>query len=282
MSRILERPRAVITNRLEALFESGTVTVIAGWNPEFLGIRQFAHVSVETSVSDDGLRQRLAGLDSTVFASVTSGNHDMVLDLRVADQNELYSVLATIREFPGVVALNTQLYIEVIGEALLPRGAMVKPERVDDIDRTIVQLLQVDGRASYQSLSDVVHISPGAVKKRLNLLLERNLVSIGAVVSNRSLIGRAAAGIGLNVSGDGASTIAALSEQPGIEFLARVIGRFDVLLTVTAETVDALSARLDTIRGLVGVNKMESWVHLRTLKERYPVSFGGPRPFSQG
>lgn len=51
----------------------------------------------------------------------------------------------------------------------------------DDIDRSIIELLQKDGRMSIQEIANQVAITPSAVRKRIQRLEDANIMRIVAV-----------------------------------------------------------------------------------------------------
>jgi hypothetical protein len=73
-----------------------------------------------------------------------------------------------------------------------------------------------------------------------------------------------------------------MATLPGIEFLARTIGRFDLVATLAADSAATLRNLIDRLRQVDDVVKIESWMHLEVFKEKYewPVpDAAGPFPF---
>jgi hypothetical protein len=60
-----------------------------------------------------------------------------------------------------------------------------------------------------------------------------------------------------------------LAAMPSVIFVARTLGRYDVLVTVRAFSAAQLVGLLDIVRGMPGVNAVESWAHLEVVKESY-------------
>ena len=75
----------------------------------------------------------------------------------------------------------------------------------------------------------------------------------------------------LTAEGESVERIAAMSS---VIFVARTLGRFDLLATVRAFSPGQLVELLDTVRALPGVNGMETWAHLQVVKESYASGFG--------
>ena len=267
--------RAAVTKRLHALLEQGILRVIAAANPEFLGIKSIAHLSLKTTGSPDEAIATLIDWVEVVLVSVTSGGHDLVLEVRVSDQQTLYETITRIRSLPGILEVSPLLYVDVLRGSFIPREPLDPSVRVDGDDLALIRLLQVDGRLSYHDLAESVGLSPSAVRNRVNALLDTNVIRIAASVDRRRGGHNVAAGFGLNVKDDGSSVFEALKTVRGVEFLARTIGRFDLVATVAAESTAGLRAVTVLLSSLPNVARVESWVHLETLKEQYdwPVDY---------
>lgn len=75
------------------------------------------------------------------------------------------------------------------------------------------------------------------------------------------------AGIGIQVRGDGATTMTALAAMPALRFLAATTGRFDAIGTIHGESMPVLVDALDEVRRMASVTSVESWMHLELVKE---------------
>lgn len=100
-------------------------------------------------------------------------------------------------------------------------------------------------------------------------LLEASVVRIGAVVRHSGQDRQSAMGFGVRLAGDHRDVVAALTGMPSVIFVARTLGRFDVLVTVRAFSAAQLVEVLDAVRALPGVRALESWTHLDVVKESY-------------
>ena len=76
-------------------------------------------------------------------------------------------------------------------------------------------------------------------------------------------------GFGVRLAGDHRDAVEQLAAMPSVIFVARTLGRFDVLVTVRAFSAAQLVELLDQVRALPGVNAVESWAHLEVVKESY-------------
>jgi DNA-binding Lrp family transcriptional regulator len=261
--------RAVVAGRLSTLIGTGAVRVVAAVHPEFLGLQAYAHVSIHTAGAAADTIPALVALPAAVFVSAVSGEHDLVVELRLPNQRELYATVAVIRGLPGVVSVNTLLYVDVVTGVFMPGKPLPAGLRIDGVDLELMTALQEDGRRSYRELADQVGLSASSVRSRVTALVEHQVVRIGPVLNRRLRSAKAAAGVGINVDGDGVRAIDELRGLRGVEFIARTIGRFDLVATISADSALGLHQVIDSLKSLDDVIRLDSWIHLEVVKERY-------------
>lgn len=145
---------------------------------------------------------------------------------------------------------------------------------LDRADLRLLELLQQDGRASMQALSEAVHLSARATLNRV-----RRLESRGVLEGYRALIKRNALGEHISVFAE-----IALKDQrqAAVQRFERrmaeahevvacwvVSGRYDYLVRVSCATLDdyhrLINAWLD--EAALGVEKIVSNIELQTIKE---------------
>lgn len=142
--------------------------------------------------------------------------------------------------------------------------------RLDDISKAIIEVLQVDGRASYAAIAKKVGLSEAAVRQRVQRLLEAGIMQIVAVTDPMQVGFRRQAMIGIRTSGDLVAVGDALSEMPEVDYVVTTAGSFDLLAEVVCEDDEQLLDLLSTrIRQLPGVQSTETFVYLRLNKQHY-------------
>lgn len=120
----------------------------------------------------------------------------------------------------------------------MAREQMAEPEPparpLDSIDRTIVRLLQEDGRASVRAVAERVHVSRANAYARINRLIEDGVIrGFTARVDHERAGQGASAYITLKIVQNSWRTVReALRTLPGVAHIALVSGDFDVLLLV--------------------------------------------------
>ncbi|MGW6359409.1 Lrp/AsnC family transcriptional regulator [Streptomyces sp. NPDC055092] len=119
-----------------------------------------------------------------------------------------------------------------------PRPPEVRPEyqprALDAIDRDILQMLQMDGRASIRSVAERVHVSRANAYARINRLIDDGVIrGFGARVNHERAGQGASAYITLKIVQNSWRTVREqLRRLPEASHIALVSGDFDVLLMV--------------------------------------------------
>ncbi|MCX5405922.1 Lrp/AsnC family transcriptional regulator [Streptomyces sp. NBC_00335] len=115
-----------------------------------------------------------------------------------------------------------------------PGPATAPPRPLDPIDRSIVRLLQADGRASIRSVAEQVHVSRANAYARINRLIDDGVIRGFTARVNHERAGQgASAYITLKIVQNSWRTVREqLRELPGAAHIALVSGDFDVLLLV--------------------------------------------------
>jgi DNA-binding Lrp family transcriptional regulator len=148
---------------------------------------------------------------------------------------------------------------------------------MDKRDRTLLDLLQQDGRATNASLAQAIHMAEAPTWRRV-----RRLESLGAIRGYRAVVDPAALGYEVTAfvhvrfdSHDPAlqqAFEAGVQEIPHVLWCHNVSGATDFLLCVVARNLreygELISAR---IRALRGVTSIESSFSLKAVKENGAV-----------
>ncbi|WP_078893204.1 Lrp/AsnC family transcriptional regulator [Streptomyces sp. NRRL F-2580] len=120
------------------------------------------------------------------------------------------------------------------GTSGAPAVPPVTPRPLDPIDRSIMRLLQADGRASIRSVAEQVHVSRANAYARINRLIDDGVIRGFTARVNHERAGQgASAYITLKIVQNSWRTVREqLRELPGAAHIALVSGDFDVLLLV--------------------------------------------------
>lgn len=142
-------------------------------------------------------------------------------------------------------------------------------ERLDDADRSIIELLQADGRMPFTRVAAAVGLTEGAIRQRVQRLTDAGVMQIVAVTDPLSLGVRRVAMVGVRVSGDVERTAADLAAMPEVEYLVATSGRFDAMFEVLVDDDEHLMRLLSTLRARTDVAEIESFVCLKVFKQTF-------------
>jgi len=145
---------------------------------------------------------------------------------------------------------------------------------MDELDRHIIQILQVNGRASNARIARDVGVSEGTVRRRLKTLVTEGIIKIVALPNPEVLGYDTEALVGIQVDPDKIDEVAqllvVLKES---SWVAVTTGSFDIFCWVTLPTSEELGNFLKAVVGTIpGVRRTETFVSLSVRKRNYGIN----------
>ena len=147
-----------------------------------------------------------------------------------------------------------------------------QPARVslDDADRRIIEMLQVDGRRAYGSIADEIGLSETAVRRRVQRLRDAGALQIVAVTDPLQLGFMREAMLGVRVQGDVRAVANEIASIDEAIYVVLTAGSFDIIVELITEDDNHLVHVLnDRIRAVPGVTEVETFVYLKLAKQTY-------------
>jgi len=149
--------------------------------------------------------------------------------------------------------------------------------KTDDLDLRILSELATDASISVPKLSKKINVNASVVYSRIKRLIKRGLIKKFTIVVNDEALGfnvKALTGINMD-SRMRDNVLNELFQIPEVREIAEVTGRFDILVTITAQSLDEMHHLISEKVGRVqGVQKTETFIEMRkTARELvYPTS----------
>lgn len=149
--------------------------------------------------------------------------------------------------------------------------------RTDDLDLKILSELATDASISVPKLSKKINVNASVVYSRIKRLSKRGLIRKFTIVINDEALGfnvKALTGINMD-SKLRDNVLNELFKIPEVREISEVTGRFDVLVTMNARSLDEMHQLISEKIGHVeGVQKTETFIEMRkTAREIiYPTS----------
>jgi Lrp/AsnC family transcriptional regulator for asnA, asnC and gidA len=149
--------------------------------------------------------------------------------------------------------------------------------KIDDLDVKILSELARDASISVPRLSKKINVNASVVYSRIKRLVKKGLIKKFTIVINDEALGfnvKALTGINMD-SKLRDNVLNELFKIPEVREVAEVTGRFDVLVTMNARSLDEMHQLISEKIGRVeGVQKTETFIEMRkTSREMaYPTS----------
>jgi len=145
--------------------------------------------------------------------------------------------------------------------------------KIDDLDLQILSELSEDAAISVPKLSKKIKVNPSVVYSRIKRLVKRKLIERFTIVVNDQELGyqvKALAGVNMD-SKQRDNVIDELFKVDGVREIAEVTGRFDILVTMYAKSLDEMHKIVsDKIGRIDGVLSSESFIEMKTRSKSMP------------
>lgn len=145
---------------------------------------------------------------------------------------------------------------------------------VDETDLKIITMLQVDGRASFNTIGSKLGISTATVSKRVKKLCELDVINgFSAIVSCDRLgfVEHLWMMVYLNPGTDAVKAGQEISKLPFIKNVYAVLSDFDILAHLCCATTEETSAVIQQVGKIEGVAKITKIGVYSKLKEEFKI-----------
>ena len=138
--------------------------------------------------------------------------------------------------------------------------------RIDDLDLKILSELSRDASTSVPKLSKKISINASVVYSRIKRLLRKGLIKRFTIVINDEALGLSVKALtGINMDSKLRDNVLnELFKIPEVREVSEVTGRFDILVTMNARSLDEMHHLIsEKIGHIEGVQKTETFIEMR-------------------
>lgn len=145
-----------------------------------------------------------------------------------------------------------------------------RPITLDEVDRQLIALLQINARESVATLARQLGIARTTVNSRLERLEKNKVITgYGVRLGQRLIDGGLQAYVGIKVQPrSGKDVVRRLSAMGQVQQLCAVSGEFDYVAWLRSESPEQLDELLDQIGNLAGVEKTTTSIILSSKVDR--------------
>jgi Lrp/AsnC family transcriptional regulator for asnA, asnC and gidA len=144
--------------------------------------------------------------------------------------------------------------------------------KIDSLDKKVVEILQKDARLTNTNLAGQLGVSEATVRRRIDKLIEEEVIQIRAVADPFKLGYAVIVLVGLwveKVHLRGAEEY--LSALPEVRFLGVTMGSYDLFLEAWFRSREEMVRFLtDTLAAVPGIGQSDSFQVIRLSKYTYP------------
>jgi len=135
---------------------------------------------------------------------------------------------------------------------------------MDDIDRSIIEILKHDGRATYSNIGKRIGLSEGAVRKRIKALVKSGAIRRFTVKLGLTEGAEAIALLSVDPSLPTSEVSKALKQFPNVETVYEITGQYDIAAVISGFNITEVNECLEKIRRLKGVANTNTMIILRS------------------
>ncbi len=146
---------------------------------------------------------------------------------------------------------------------------MSRAFRLDDVDKSIIEALQKNGRESFRRIAARIGVSEATIRARYSRLRDANILQVTAVTNPLGLGFEAQAMVGIRTSGPPAPVADELARWDEAGYIVVTAGQFDLLVELVCADRHELLDLTNRIRTLEGVASTETFLYLDLWKQLY-------------
>ena len=136
---------------------------------------------------------------------------------------------------------------------------------VDEIDEKIIKALTENSRKTYVQIGSAVGLSEGAVRNRVQGLVNSGTIRKFTIEVAPSIRVRSLTMISVDPSSPTYAISKKVEALSGIESIYEVTGEYDIVCVVSQRDIEGLNQTIEDIRKLDGVVRTNTVIVLRTL-----------------
>ena len=156
------------------------------------------------------------------------------------------------------------------------RGPVAPAQRVDELDRGIIEALQDNGRIAFRRIAAGLGVSEATVRARYARLVSAGILQVVAVTNPLGL-GYEQALVAVKTSGAPNDVADEISRWPEADYVIATAGQFDVVVEIVASDRRHLLELTNRMRSMPGVVSTETFVYLEMWKQLYDWGSGMPK-----
>ena len=285
----LPTSRNTVRRRLQRLLDEKIITFVAITSPPALGYRIHATMAITTQPGDaDAVARKLSSLPNVSYLLTTTGRYDIIAATVFHDLESMLDFLdSELGSVPNVLSTEVMIGVNWMKFCLNPLTAtnhafpaVPQPHSLDALDTAIIRELESDPAQTNLDLASKLGISRPTLRKRIQALLDDDIIHIGTLV-DPSIIGFPVLAVLLIKArpGDIKTAAAKLTALTEISNLIITAGSHDMIAYANFRDSRHMSKFINDQAGpIAGVIRVESMIVLHIKKISFSLLNLGLQP----
>ncbi len=277
---------STIADRLDRLQQEKVIRFLTLVDPRAIGHSKQLLVGINAPPSHlDSVARRLADIREVYHVSIHTGRYDIFASVSLPEAVDLWafvsSSLAPIKEITRAETMVTlkvaKFSLSVLANRSISAGGTGPlKHRLDSLDYQLLRQLRASPRSPYTVLASATGCSKATARRRIERLIEEQVLQVIAVADPVRLGYTIRANIGLGVRpGMIDQAASALAASPETHHVVITTGSFDLLFTTFLKTQEDLSRFVREYLGTVpGVVSHEVMVLMKVTKDNLGADWG--------
>ena len=135
----------------------------------------------------------------------------------------------------------------------------------DEIDEKILDLLEENSRMTYVEIGNLVGLSEGAVRNRIQSLVNDNVIKRFTIEKSIKMGVRALTMIAVEPGVPTFEVSKKVHDLDGVEQIYEVTGEYDIVMVSHGSNIESINKVIEDIRKINGVEKTNTIIVLRTV-----------------
>jgi DNA-binding Lrp family transcriptional regulator len=135
---------------------------------------------------------------------------------------------------------------------------------MDDKDKEIVKLLKEDGRSGYVEIGKQIGLSEGAVRRRVQALLDSGVIRKFTIKVGVTEGAEAITLLATNPAYPTQEVSKKIQAIPNVETIYEVTGEYDIIAVIGGMNVNEVNECIEKIRRVEGIRKTNTMIILRS------------------
>ena len=277
---------STVADRIRRLEQEKVIRFLTLVDPPAIGHTKQVLVAINAAPSQiDSVARRLADVREVYHVSIHTGRYDIFASVSLPQSVDLWEfVNSRLAPITDITRAETMISLKVAkfslsllaNRSVLPAGSEPVQRVLDDLDHQLMRQLRANPRSAYTSLAASAGCSKATARRRIERLIDDQVLQVIAVADPVRLGYAIRANIGLGVRPgmiDKAAT--ALAASPDTHHVVITTGSFDILFTTFFKTQDDLSRFVREYLGTVpGVMSHEVMVLMKVTKDNLGADWG--------